>query len=25
MALAADFGLGLIEKRLSKSEVKTIN
>ncbi|MEK0189284.1 ABC transporter permease, partial [Microcoleus anatoxicus PTRS2] len=25
MALAADFGLGLIEQRLSKSEMKTIN
>lgn len=25
MALAADFGLGLIEKRLSKTEVKTVN
>jgi len=25
MALAADFGLGLVEKRLSKTVVKTIN
>jgi hypothetical protein len=25
MALAADFGLGLIEARLSKSTLKTIN
>jgi osmoprotectant transport system permease protein len=25
MALAADFGLGLVEKRLSKTEIKTIN